>query len=171
MGLRAARGRLRPCLAKVPRSPRSPHWLPTPTPSAPRGCSGRPKACVNATVQHASRHFKPAMTLPWKRHEKPWGTTPLTPRGPRAPHCRPTRPSLTRNEVAVHVDARPADGNHSRPPSSTSSGWSAKGCPNKDIATRLFVSPRTVQTHLTHVYAKLAVSSRVQLVQEAARHT
>ncbi len=46
----------------------------------------------------------------------------------------------------------------------------SEGLPNKDIATRLFVSPRTVQSRLTHVYAKLAVSSRVQLAQEAARH-
>jgi predicted ATPase/DNA-binding CsgD family transcriptional regulator len=45
------------------------------------------------------------------------------------------------------------------------------GLANKDIATRLFVSPRTVQSHLTHVYNKLGVSSRVQLVQEAARHS
>jgi predicted ATPase/class 3 adenylate cyclase/DNA-binding CsgD family transcriptional regulator len=45
------------------------------------------------------------------------------------------------------------------------------GLPTKDIAARLFISPRTVQSHLTHVYTKLAVSSRVQLVQEAARHT
>jgi DNA-binding NarL/FixJ family response regulator len=41
---------------------------------------------------------------------------------------------------------------------------------NNGIATRLFVSPRTVQPHLTHVYSKLGLTSRVQLVQEAARH-
>ena len=44
-----------------------------------------------------------------------------------------------------------------------------EGLANKDIATRLFVSPKTVQAHLTHVYTKLGLSSRVQLVQEAAR--
>jgi len=71
-------------------------------------------------------------------------------------------------------------GQRKRPPS----GWASltpterqvvqllsEGLANNDIATRLFVSPRTVQSHLTHVYTKLGLTSRVQLVQEAARHS
>ena len=69
------------------------------------------------------------------------------------------------------IRRRPARGWESLTPSELDvARLVSDGLPNKDIADRLFISPRTVQAHLTHVYSKLGVSSRVQLAQEAARH-
>lgn len=45
----------------------------------------------------------------------------------------------------------------------------AEGLSNPQIAKQLFVSHRTVQTHVSHVFAKLDISSRVQLAAEVTR--
>ena len=84
---------------------------------------------------------------------------------------------------SCHLDgavayARGAEGERKRP----SSGWASltptenqivelvcQGLTNPEIGERLFCSPRTVQAHLAHVFAKLGISSRAELAAQAAR--
>ena len=46
----------------------------------------------------------------------------------------------------------------------------AEGLPNKTIARRLSISARTVEGHLNHIFAKLGLSSRTELVRFAISH-
>ncbi|MEN3307497.1 MAG: hypothetical protein V7603_3699, partial [Micromonosporaceae bacterium] len=45
----------------------------------------------------------------------------------------------------------------------------AKGMSNPEIATHLFLSRRTVQTHVSHILAKLDLHSRIDIAREASR--
>jgi DNA-binding CsgD family transcriptional regulator/tetratricopeptide (TPR) repeat protein len=74
-------------------------------------------------------------------------------RGRRGPGSRPQHgwPSLTTTEQTV---ARLV----------------AEGLSNPQIGDRLYISRRTVQTHLGHVFAKLDLTSRAQLAAAVTRH-
>ena len=45
----------------------------------------------------------------------------------------------------------------------------AEGLSNPQIAERMFISRKTVTTHLSHVFAKLDLPSRAALSAEAVR--
>ena len=85
--------------------------------------------------------------------------------------------SLTPEQAAAF--ARRRRGERKRPVS----GWDSltpaetqvvalisEGLSNPGIARRLMCSPRTVQAHLTHIYAKVGVKSRAELAARAVRH-
>jgi DNA-binding CsgD family transcriptional regulator len=47
----------------------------------------------------------------------------------------------------------------------------AQGLSNPDVAARLFLSRNTVQTHVSHILAKLGARSRVEIIRLAAAHS
>ena len=84
--------------------------------------------------------------------------------------------ALTADEAVAYV--RRARGTRKRP----SAGWesltpteleaarhTASGLSNAEIAERMFISPVTVRTHLTHIFTKLGLKNRSQLTREVAR--
>ncbi len=44
----------------------------------------------------------------------------------------------------------------------------AKGETNRQIAQALFVTPKTIEVHLSHAYHKLGIRSRAQLAEHLA---
>jgi DNA-binding CsgD family transcriptional regulator len=46
----------------------------------------------------------------------------------------------------------------------------AEGLSNPDIGTQMYLSPRTVQTHISHILGKLQLKSRVELAVDATRN-
>jgi DNA-binding CsgD family transcriptional regulator len=73
--------------------------------------------------------------------------TELRATGERVPHPRtPARPELTPQELQVALLV-------------------ARGATNREVASALFLSPKTVEFHLGHVYGKLSVRSRTEMVR------
>ncbi len=69
---------------------------------------------------------------------------------------RPRRPAISGVEALTASELRVAR-------------LAAEGATNRDIAQRLFVTQKTVETHLRHVFQKLGVRGRDELPRELAR--
>jgi DNA-binding NarL/FixJ family response regulator len=69
----------------------------------------------------------------------------------RATGARPRRSAVSGVEALTAAERRVA-------------ALAARGCSNPEIAQQLYVSRRTVETHLTHVFQKLGVGARADLV-------
>jgi DNA-binding CsgD family transcriptional regulator len=75
-------------------------------------------------------------------------------RGVRGPRGRPARGWAALSPTEVRVARLVADGRS-----------------NPDIAAKLLLSRRTVQSHVAHILAKLDAHSRVEIAQQVARNT
>ena len=136
----------------------------------PPATSGPRRHFATAPARSASRSTTLPTTRRWPRCARPWATTTFEAAWTEGE-------ALTIDEAIAY--AQRGRGERKRP----ATGWASltpaeinvvrlvsEGLPNKDVAARLFVSTRTVQAHLSNVYNKLGLRSRVQLAQEATRH-
>jgi DNA-binding CsgD family transcriptional regulator len=85
-----------------------------------------------------------------------------------AQRCGATRLAERAHEELVAAGARPRrlvmSGVESLTPSERrTAGLAAEGLTNKEIAQALFVTPRTVEMHLSNAFRKLDISARTQL--------
>jgi DNA-binding CsgD family transcriptional regulator len=66
--------------------------------------------------------------------------------------ARPRRPAVTGRDALTPTEARVAN-------------MAARGQSTPEIAQTLFVTPKTVETHLAHTYQKLDIHTRAELAR------
>ncbi len=72
--------------------------------------------------------------------------------------ARPRRPAVTGRDALTSTEARVAN-------------LAAQGHSTPEIAQALFVTPKTVETHLAHTYQKLNIHARTELAHALSRST
>jgi DNA-binding CsgD family transcriptional regulator len=106
-----------------------------------------------------------------RRHRK-WGAARGTLEAAQAAFAAMDSPGWadeTRAELARVGARRPQASGKLTPAERRVAELAGDGLANKEIAQALFVSVKTVEGHLSHVYAKLGVRSRAQLARRLAQ--
>ena len=153
LGLLTAALGVRPCSAR--RSKCSPAPIPASNTPAPWPTSVPSSVAATGEPRHANFSAKqsiPPTTSAPKRW--PYGPRPSC----RATGARPRRVLLTGLEALTASERRIAE-------------LAAEGHTNREIAQTLFVTARTVEGHLTHVFYKLDVKARTALPAALAAPT
>jgi DNA-binding CsgD family transcriptional regulator len=74
--------------------------------------------------------------------------------------------------LRASVQRRPETGWAALTPTETKvASLVAQGRSNPDIAAQLFLSRNTVQTHVSHILAKLGARSRAEIIRVAIQHS
>jgi DNA-binding CsgD family transcriptional regulator len=102
----------------------------------------RQKAAARAALEAAARDFDAAGARVWAE--------------------------LARAELA-RVGGRPPSSGALTPTERRVAELVAQGLQTKEVAARLFVSPKTVEGHLSRIYGKVGVASRTELAHSAGR--
>ena len=97
---------------------------------------------------------------------RPPARRPGDARGRRSPRSRPWAPSAgpspTRRELSA-ISGRTAGGNELTVAERRVAELVAEGRTNREVAAALYLTQRTVESHLSRVYAKVGVRSRTEL--------
>jgi DNA-binding CsgD family transcriptional regulator len=105
----------------------------------------------------------------WPHSEPTWAKTASKKPTTRAGHSISTTLSNTPDADAVNGNGPRPAGPASPPAEIRVAELIKDGLSNADIGRRLLCSARTIQAHLTHIYAKLGLSSRAELAAETTR--
>ncbi|MEU5950453.1 AAA family ATPase [Micromonospora sp. NPDC047465] len=115
----------------------------------------RHAATARVQLAHATDTFRRLRAQPWAdRAARELRATGQTQPAPLGPHPRQRTPANTLTPQQRHV-----------------AELAAAGLTNKQIGERLFLSPRTVATHLYELFPKLGITSRAALRDALAPHT
>jgi len=127
-------------------------------------------------AQHLAAHIADAELVALEGHDHiPWV-------GDSDALVREVERFVERVYPSAPASARPTGRRSTQRPARPVAGWASltpreeavallvsEGASNNQIAQRLFISPKTVETHVKHIFAKLGIESRVSLAGAATR--